>query len=840
MRETIDVGIDLGTTNSAVAVAVGTVAEIVRNAQGEEFTPSALYISRAGSVRVGRAGADRVELDPGNACAEFKLRMGRRDQDKLFEASGRTLTPEEMSAQVLMALRGNLELRGEAVPTAVITVPAAFTSDQTAATMKAAELAGLRSTILLQEPTAAAWAYMAETRDRPDKGFWLVYDFGGGTFDAAVVRFEDGEFTAVNHAGDNTLGGKRIDWVLVEDVLLPALHQAYGSDGISRDDPRTRGAVARLKRLAETAKIELAVRQEVLLEEDVVVDGTTVELTRTVTRDDLERAARPLVEASVRHCRQALAGAGLSTRDVDRVVLVGGSSQLALVREMLADPVEGLGIRVDHSQDPITVVARGAAIYAGTKPVPEEIRRDRQVDAGTVRLNLSYSPVGLDEDPLLGGQAESEGTPDWSGWTIELRNSTTNPEWSSGQVPLDDDGVFRVRLHAPETTRHIFEITLRDAVGAVIPTDRATITYDHRSQGVGDAAARQSHTLSVALVDNTVEVLVPKNVELPRTGRARRLRTSMAISKSAGTGRITVPVLQGEHERADRNTVVGRLVLRPEDVDRDVPAGTELEVEVTIDESFQITASVFVPYLDEEFTIQVDPTRPLLPGIEELRERRSALHDRLEGLRERAREAGAVEATARLGRFEAEGGLTEIDRTLDQAAVDQDAIATCEARLLEADSALDEVEELLSLPEVTDAARQAVAIAQEVVTHYGARDLEDELAKVRSELEEAIADGDRVVIERRTQEALSIAQRGMPEEHMVLSRFQFLEEVLADDPSPEARRLLADGRAARAAGDLRRLDGVVTRLRRFVPSGTAEPSAPLPGGQAGLPTRGNR
>lgn len=839
MRDTIDFGIDLGTTNSAVAVASGSTAQILRAPGGAECTPSVVHVGRSGNVRVGHTVTEQVVEDPGNAVAEFKLGMGRRDRDKQFEASGRTMTPEELSAQVLMAMRGNVELAGERLETAVITVPAAFTVDQTAATMKAAELAGIRSATLLQEPTAAAWAYLSEMDTPPAKAFWLVYDFGGGTFDAAVVKIEDGEFTVVNHAGDNSLGGKRIDWALVEDELLPAVRAAHPASTVTRENPRTRKALAKIKRLAETAKIELSVRQEVTIEEDLEVEGEPIELTHTLTRADLDRAARGLVEASIRHCRLALSGAGLAPKDVDRVLLVGGTSQMALVREMLDAE---LGIPLDHSQDPITVVARGAAIYAGTRRVPEEIYLDRPVDPGTVRLNLDYPPAGLDDDPLVGGRAESAEVHDWSGWTVELRNTTMEQTlgsaWNSGRVELAGDGTFRTRLEARGNAVHTITVTLRNPAGSETPTDHPSFTYNHRS-GMGDAAARASHTVGVGLADNTVQVLVAKNVELPRTGRARGLRTSVPISKSSG-GVVSIPILEGEHARADRNSVVGRLDLRSDGIARDLPAGSEVEVEVEIDASFQFTAaSVYVVLLDDEFPIHVDRTRPLLPSVEELRGRRAALVRRYDDLRDQAAQLDAAGTVASLDRFDADGYVGEVDRLLQQAAVDQDAVATCVDRLLEAESALDEAESLLDLPKIADEGRHAVATAEEVVSVYGARELQSELAKVKAEMDIAIADGDKAVIDRRTDEAWSIVQRAIPTADRAAMLFSGYESDLAGDPRPEVGHLLAEGRSAMAGGDLRRLEGVNARLR-----GYARPVAdpPVQGSATGgvLRAEGNR
>jgi molecular chaperone DnaK len=577
----------------------------------------------------------------------------------------------------------------------------------------------------------------------------------------------------------------------------------------------------------------------VTFEQDLEVEGELVELTHTMTRDDVNRAARSLVEASIRHSRLALSGAGLSPQDLDRVLLVGGTSQVALVRELLA---ADLGIPLDHSQDPITVVARGAAIFATTRRVPGDVRRGRQVDPGSVRLNLDYPAAGLDDDPLVGGRAESAEVRDWSGWTVELRNTTMEQlqatAWSSGRVELAGDGVFRARLRAQGTAVHSITVTLRDPSGTAVPTDQPGFSYNHLP-GMGEAAARASKTVGVGLADNTVQVLVPKNVELPHTGRAHNLRTSVAIGKSSG-GVVSIPILEGEHARADRNTVVGRLDLRPEDVKRDLPVGSEVEVEVTIDASFQFSAaSAYVALLDEEFSIHVDPTRPLLPSIAELRERRAALALRYDNLRDQAAQLSATAADAALDRFDADGYAGEVDRSLNQAAVDQDAVGTCSDRLLEAESALDEAQNLLDVPKLADEGRHAVATAEEIVTAYGARELQAELAKIKAEMDIAIADGDKAVIERRTDEAWSIAHRAIPTADRQAILFSGYESELGGDPRPEVQRLLAEGRSAMANGDLRKLESVNARLRGYA-SPVSPPGMPggSPGGSANGSTRG--
>lgn len=235
-RTTIDFGIDLGTTNSAVARLDGVETEIVKNNEGSDTTPSAVLVDRRGRLTVGRAAKERSEHDPENTCVEFKLRMGTTGQAEFFAAAERSMEPEELSAEVLRSLRRDVAQRtGEEIGAAVITVPAAFELSACDATRRAAEMAGIAQAPLLQEPTAAALAHGFQSD--ADNAFWLVYDFGGGTFDAAVIQMRDGEFTVVNHRGDNNLGGKLLDWAIVNELLIPAVTAEHAFTDLRRGNP---------------------------------------------------------------------------------------------------------------------------------------------------------------------------------------------------------------------------------------------------------------------------------------------------------------------------------------------------------------------------------------------------------------------------------------------------------------------------------------------------------------------------------------------------------------------------------------------------------------------------
>lgn len=308
MRPTIDYGIDLGTTNSAIAILRETSPEVIDNGQllGSKITPSAVWIDRKGQVSVGHEAYRRHWDDPDNAKIEFKLLMGQGQKAKqVFPASGRQMLPEELSAEVLKSLRADARLyMGEEITAAVIGVPAAFEVDQCAATRKAAELAGFVSSPLLQEPVAAALAYGFDKVD--ENVFWMVYDFGGGTFDAAVIQVREGLIEVVNHAGDNYLGGQRIDWDIVNKKLIPKLTNQYALTDFRRGgDPKWTSAIAKLKMAAEQAKIEVSHKQQprlIWFDPPLGEDekGQIVDFEYELTPSDVQEITSPYITVNFR------------------------------------------------------------------------------------------------------------------------------------------------------------------------------------------------------------------------------------------------------------------------------------------------------------------------------------------------------------------------------------------------------------------------------------------------------------------------------------------------------------------------------------------------------------
>ena len=232
MRTSIDIGIDLGTTNSAIAVIQQGLPFVIPNNVNMSTTPSVVRIDKRGTMTVGQKAYQNLEANPEDTVGEFKRWMGT-SQAFTFAGTGRTLRAPELSAEVLKELRANLQRQlGGQLTSAVITVPASFDLNQCAATGEAATLAGLEHAPLLQEPIAASLSY--GYRIEMDGKHWLVFDFGGGTFDLALVSARDGRLQVVDHEGDNHLGGKDMDWALVEQVFIPLLAQRYAVDSFRR------------------------------------------------------------------------------------------------------------------------------------------------------------------------------------------------------------------------------------------------------------------------------------------------------------------------------------------------------------------------------------------------------------------------------------------------------------------------------------------------------------------------------------------------------------------------------------------------------------------------------
>ena len=346
------IGIDLGTTNSAVAVLEGTESKIIANPEGNRTTPSVVSFKN-GEIIVGDAAKRQAVTNP-ETVISIKSKMGTSEK---VSANGKEYTPQEISAMILQYLKGYAEdYLGEKVTKAVITVPAYFNDAQRQATKDAGKIAGLEVERIVNEPTAAALAYGLDKTDKEEK--ILVFDLGGGTFDVSILELGDGVFDVLATAGDNKLGGDNFDQKII-DYMVEEFKKENGID-LSTD----KMALQRLKDAAEKAKKDLSGVTSTQISLPFITAGAAgpLHLEMTLTRAKFDDLTRELVDRTKTPVRQALSDAGLSLSEIDEVILVGGSTRIPAVVEAVKAET---GKEPNKSVNPDEVVAMGAAIQGG-------------------------------------------------------------------------------------------------------------------------------------------------------------------------------------------------------------------------------------------------------------------------------------------------------------------------------------------------------------------------------------------------------------------------------------------------------------------------------------------
>ena len=370
------IGIDLGTTNSCVAVLEGNEPVVIANSEGKRTTPSIVAFVEGGERKVGDPAKRQAITNPEKTIFSIKRFMGetydqvqkeinrvpykvvRGDNNTpRVDIEGRLYTPQEISAMILQKMKKTAEdYLGQEVTEAVITVPAYFSDAQRQATKEAGEIAGLTVRRIVNEPTAASLAYGLDKTNKDMK--IAVFDLGGGTFDISILELGDGVFEVKSTNGDTHLGGDDFDHVII-DWLAEEFEREEGVD--LRKDPM---ALQRLKEAAEKAKIELSstTSTEINLPYIMPVNGIPKHLVKTLTRAKFEQLADGLIQACIEPCRQSLKDAGLSTSDIDEVILVGGSTRIPAVQAIVE---KFFGKAPSKGVNPDEVVAVGAAIQGG-------------------------------------------------------------------------------------------------------------------------------------------------------------------------------------------------------------------------------------------------------------------------------------------------------------------------------------------------------------------------------------------------------------------------------------------------------------------------------------------
>ena len=608
MEKMINFGIDLGTTNSAIAKFVKGEVEVFKNPldTGKETLPSVVYYKNDKIVVGGRART-YLERDAKNVFSTFKRKMGTNESFKVKNID-QSKTPIELSAEVIKELKGFIHT-GEQVDAAVITIPASFDVIQSNATKEAGYLAGFKQVILLQEPIAASLAYANKHKERDlENGQWLVYDLGGGTFDVALIRIKDGEMKVLDHEGDNFLGGADFDNLMVEKIIVPFLCKNFNfkdlEDELKSATGKRNALYNRLLYIVEQAKISLSSRTSAEIELRDITDDSNNEIDTSidVTRSEFENLVKEYVDKTIEMIKKILVRNSLKHSDIQFVLMVGGSTYTPYVRKRVE---EVLQIPINCDIDPTTAIAIGAAYYAGTKEKNFDDEKVKKTVIG-IKVRLAYQKTSQEEEEILAGRID--GNIDGLYYQITREDKGYN----SGRKKLTS----RISEDLPlvKNSYNFFSFTILDAQNNIVETDVELIGI---AQGKYNVAGQPlPHDICLESdADMELEGTLTKHILMfqKNTILPQKKVFSPTLNKTIVQGtddKIIINVVEGpQHNLPGVNQTIGYLEITGKMVKRDILKTMEIEITLEMSESRDLKVTVYIPMSNQQFSEVFNPSQ---------------------------------------------------------------------------------------------------------------------------------------------------------------------------------------------------------------------------------------
>ncbi|WP_018405186.1 Hsp70 family protein [Marinobacter gelidimuriae] len=597
------VGIDLGTTNSAICSYDGSETRIWKSPEQNDVTPSVIYIDRRGNKYIGKRAYDSAPHSPDNSASLFKRLMGTSTPVEL-PAVNQTKTPEECSAEVLKTLYGYLpeEVRRDPDTGTVITVPAAFNQMQRDATMQAANMAGIGNVALMQEPVAAVMSVM---RKKNVDGMFLIYDLGGGTLDIAVAESIGGRINLHAHGGISMCGGRDFDRVLLDNVVKPWLIENFNLPENFSSSPDYKSLIRLATWATERAKIELSSSEQAAISLTEVearakdLDGEEIYLDVSLTRQIMDELIADRLSETINAARETLSNASLSPHDLERVVFVGGPTNYKPLRDKVAFE---LGIPGNTDVNPMTAVAEGASIFAESIDWSTQTR-GRKGNRGTLsntgNLDISFNYISRTPDLKAKMAVKIPGEiPEGS----EFQVDSVDTGWTSGRVPLANGATLTLNLAKPGENN--FKVAVFDASGGPVSLAQDTIIITRTAASVDAIPA--SYSIAVEVLNKLggrpePDYLVRAGDHLPAKGK--RIYKAAESLKAGASGSLNFILWEGEIGDPIRdNRPVGSLKISGNDFDEGViPAGADLECEYEILDSGNIIFNISIPSIGGTF-----------------------------------------------------------------------------------------------------------------------------------------------------------------------------------------------------------------------------------------------
>ena len=586
------IGIDLGTTNSAITSFDGKNTRVWKSPEQNDVTPSVIYIAKRGGRFYGKKAYDNAPLNPENTAQLFKRLMGSSTKIKVADIE---MTPEECSAEILRTLFGYLpeDVRNDKKTGTVITVPAAFNQMQKNATKEAAFGAGINKVALIQEPVAAI---MSVAKQQNINGLFVVYDFGGGTFDVSIAERAGNKINLLTNDGIAFCGGRDFDKLLLDNIVVPWLKNNFKlPEGF-----RINEKYAKLIRMAtwatEQAKIELSAKEtaNVQLDESVIrcsdESGNEIYLDVPLSREQYNNLIFPKIDETIEKTREVISNVGLKPEDINYVVFVGGPTQYKPLRDRVS---QQLGIAPSTDVNPMTAVSEGAAIYAESVDF-ETAKGGQKADKGIIKaqsfgLEFRYNARTSSDKAKIAVVFKNADK-------LNFVFKSQNTGWTSGKLTLSSGSIVTVDL--AEMGENSFSVQCFDENGTEVKLPESNITIAKTLINIGKIPC--AHSVGVELEDPVtgkpiLDYLIKKDDLLPKSGTVK-YKTTKRISAGSNDS-ISFKLWEGEiADPVEYNRFIGEISISGNSFEYGIiPVGSEILCDYTFSDSGNIETKVTVP-----------------------------------------------------------------------------------------------------------------------------------------------------------------------------------------------------------------------------------------------------
>ncbi|MFA4814765.1 MAG: Hsp70 family protein [Bacteroidales bacterium] len=667
----------------------------------------------------------------------------------------------------------------------------------------------------MQEPIAAAISYGFMNAKNEN---WLIYDLGGGTFDVALICAKDGVLSVLSHNGDNFLGGKDFDWLIVDKIIAPKILEKYSISDFNRGNDKYRSIFSKLKYISESAKIYLSQYEKTTIEIDGIghdEKNDEIYLSIEFTKKDFEKLIKPQVDRTIELSKETLKEASMKNSSVGKIILVGGPTQIPYIKERLA---QDLKITVDSSVDPLTVVAKGACVFGIGQKIPKELlaNNTKNIAKGGMSLHLNYESLTSETEETISGVIE-ELKDSEEEYYIQIQ--ADSGLYSGSKLRLKNGKFFdTVTLEANKT--NFFWVYLFDKKGNSVRIDQDSFTITHGlsisgapiPHSIGIAVSRRDIKMGFSAVE-VVEKFFEKGSILPLK-RTDIFKTARRLVKDESNNPLWIRIGEGESEIPDRNVFICELGIRGGDLPYDLPEGSDIEITVQVDESREISVTAYIPLVD--LTLNARSTfKDEIIDVSDLESEFDSQIERSKILQENCttEEKNNINST-----------VQSVTSSLKNARLDEDEKRKANKQIKDLKVVLDKLEKQKEMPQLVKEFNLNVIKTKETISEYAQEkyreSYNDELNKMKEEGDKAIGENDKTLLINVSEQINDLRTKVIMANPSTWA-YHF-EQITQGDKKftneKEAQYFIDKGKRAMESGDADELKRCVRSLSSLLPS----------------------